>query len=126
MSDIVFCEDDPSIRKLIAAATRGSPHAIHMASDGADGLALIERIRPDAIFADVAMPVMTGLELAERLRASADLRSIPFVFMTASVQRDELEKYGEITSFPILTKPFTIGELRLAVADVLGEAVHGG
>ncbi len=43
MARIVFCEDDPMIRKLIRLTLRGTLHDVSIASDGLAGLALIER-----------------------------------------------------------------------------------
>jgi len=56
VSRLVFCEDEVQIQKLIRIAMRTTAHEIHIAVDGRDGLALIERIRPDAVFTDVSMP----------------------------------------------------------------------
>jgi two-component system invasion response regulator UvrY len=39
-------------------------------TSAADGLARIERERPDLVLADVRMPVMSGVELAQRINAS--------------------------------------------------------
>jgi CheY-like chemotaxis protein len=47
MSKVVFCEDDPIIRKLVQTALRSTSHDVHIAEDGKQGLALIERVHPD-------------------------------------------------------------------------------
>lgn len=125
MSTIVFCEDDPSIRKLIGVATRSLPHDVHIASDGLEGLSLIEELAPAVVFTDVAMPVMTGIELVERLRESADRRATPVVFMTASVQRQELASYSRLTALAPLPKPFNVSQLRAKIAAVLEEVGNG-
>ena len=126
MSVIVFCEDDPSIRKLIVVATRSLPHDVHIASDGLEGLSLIEQLDPAVVFTDVAMPVMTGIELVETLRAADHRRGTPVVFMTASVQRQELETYSRLTELAPLLKPFNASQLRAKIAVVLEEVGRGG
>lgn len=126
MSTIVFCEDDPSIRKLIATAMRASAHRIVMAADGEEGYALIRQERPDAIFTDVMMPTVTGIELAKRVRAAEVGVRVPIVFMTASVQTDDLAAYSELTALTPLEKPFGVSELRAKVAETLKEVGHGG
>jgi DNA-binding response OmpR family regulator len=65
VSKIVFCEDDPMIRKLVQTALRSTTHDVHIAEDGKEGLVLIERVRPDVVFGDVAMPPMDGFEMAD-------------------------------------------------------------
>ena len=126
MSVIVFCEDDALIRKLIAVATRSLPHDVHIASDGLEGLRLIEELDPAVVFTDVSMPAMTGIELVERLRASADRCATPVVFMTASVQRQELASYSRLTTLAPLHKPFNVSQLRAKIAVILEEVGHGG
>ena len=117
MSKVVFCEDDPMIRKLIQTALRSTTHDVPVADDGKEGLALIEQVRPDVVFSDVAMPKMDGFELAEAIRARPDLAHIPIVFMTASVQRQQIDECFRHGAAGHLAKPFTMAELRARIAQ---------
>jgi CheY-like chemotaxis protein len=104
------------IRKLIQTALRSTTHDVHVADDGKEGLALIELVRPDVVFSDVAMPKMDGFELAEAMRARPDLAHIPIVFMTASVQRQQIDECFRHGAAGHLAKPFTMAELRARIA----------
>jgi CheY-like chemotaxis protein len=117
MSRVVFCEDDPMIRKLVQTALRPTNHIVHIAEDGKQGLVLIAQVRPDVVFSDVAMPEMDGFELADAMRARPDLAHIPIVFMTASVQREQIEECFRHGAAGHLAKPFTMVELRARVAQ---------
>ena len=117
MSKVVFCEDDPMIRKLVQTALRSSTHDVHVAGDGKEGLDLIARLRPDVVFSDVAMPEMNGFELADAMRARPDLAQIPIVFMTASVQREQIDECFRHGAAGHLAKPFTMAELRARVGQ---------
>jgi CheY-like chemotaxis protein len=116
VSKVVFCEDDPMIRKLVQSALRSTSHEVHIAEDGKRGLELIEQVRPDVVFSDVAMPEMDGYELADAMRARTDLAHIPIVFMTAAVQREQIEECFRHGAAGHLAKPFTMAELRARVA----------
>jgi CheY-like chemotaxis protein len=105
------------IRKLIQTALRSTTHDVHVADDGKEGLALIELVRPDVVFSDVAMPKMDGFELAEAMRARPDLAHIPIVFMTASVQRQQIDECFRHGAAGHLAKPFTMAELRARIAQ---------
>lgn len=119
MSRLVFCEDEVQIQKLIRIAMRSTAHEVHIAVDGRDGLALIDRIRPDAVFTDVAMPNLNGFELADALRARPDLAGIPIIFVTASVQRSEQEDAFSHGAAAVISKPFGAAELRQKVDAIL-------
>ncbi len=120
MSKVVFCEDDPMIRKLIAAALRNEDHEVHLAATGDEGLVMVRRELPDVVFTDVSMPGLDGYQLAGKLKADPRTAHIPIVFMTASVQRsqqDEAERHG---ADDVLRKPFTMSDLRARVAAFTG------
>jgi CheY-like chemotaxis protein len=117
VSKVVFCEDDPIIRKLVQTALRSSTHDVHVAENGRQGLALIEQVRPDVVFTDVVMPEMDGFQMADAMRARPELAHIPVVFMTASVQREEIDECFRHGAAGHLAKPFTMSELRARVAQ---------
>ena len=115
MGRVVFVEDDPAIRKLAGAALRSSSHEIHFATNGREGLALVERVRPDVVFTDVAMPEMDGLQLADAIRSRPELAATRIVFVTASLQKEQIDRYIERGASAYLAKPFSPKELRAQV-----------
>ena len=115
MGKVVFVEDDPAIRKLVQAALRSSPHDIQFATNGREGLELIERVRPDVVFTDLSMPEMDGLLLADAIRARPELAGIKIVFITASLQRDQIDRYIARGASAYIAKPFSTAELRAQV-----------
>ena len=117
MSKVVFCEDDPTIRKLVQTALRSTSHEVHVAEDGRRCLALIGEVRPDVVFSDVMMPGMDGFDLADAMHATPGLAHIPIVFMTASVQREQIEECFRHGAAGHLAKPYTMSELRARVAQ---------
>ena len=124
MAVIVFCEDDPGIQKLIRSALRRSLHTVEMANDGVEGLALIERVRPAVVFADITMPAMDGIALCRALRARSDLAAIPFVVMTASTEPEKLQACLAVGATDYLTKPFNLPELRAKVERYATDAAQ--
>ena len=117
MSTILFCEDDPAVQKLIRMALRNSPHDVHIAVNGRDGLRMAKELRPIVLFSDVAMPLMDGFQLAEALQADPELSGIPIVFITASVQRHDIDEAMRRGAKRVIGKPFTVVQLRDLVAE---------
>jgi CheY-like chemotaxis protein len=122
VATIVFCEDDEQIRKLVRAAMRATSHTIEIASDGAEGLAAIERLVPDLIVTDLAMPHMGGFALADAAHARPALRNIPILFLTASVQRGDVEQFAAHGAAGYLAKPFSPSALRTKIDEIAGRS----
>ena len=121
MAKIVFCEDSTLIQKMIQVALRSTPHEIHFAADGVEGLAIIERERPDLIFSDVGMPEMDGFQLTDAVKARSHLAHIPIVFLTAqSDQAGTVESYPGVAGH--LLKPFSPEDLRAKIVEYCGGA----
>jgi CheY-like chemotaxis protein len=55
---------------------------VSLAANGAEGLAMAKRLRPDLIVLDLHLPDMGGIELLERLRADEGTRDLHAVILT--------------------------------------------
>lgn len=125
MAKIVFCEDEVRIQKLIRTMLRSTSHEIYIASDGIEGLSLIESERPDLIFTDVSMPGCDGFQLTDAIKARPHLAQIPVIFVTAFAQRAEMEEGFRHGAISYLTKPFSPSDLRTKIeAFVDSENLH--
>ncbi len=119
MAKIVFCEDSPVIQKLIGLALRATAHEVLLAADGTEGLALIERERPDLVFTDVAMPGLDGFQLVAAVKARPDLAHIPVVLMTATSDAEQLAEGYRQGATGYLAKPFSAAALRAKIDELL-------
>ena len=119
MGRLAWVEDDPQIRKLVQAALRTTKHELHFATNGREGLALVERLRPDVLFTDVSMPEMDGLAMVDAIRSKPELAATRIVFVTASIQRDQVERYTARGAAAYIAKPFSPAELRAHIDRLL-------
>jgi CheY-like chemotaxis protein len=119
MAKIVCCEDSALIRRMIEFALRPTTHELFVAADGAEGLALVERERPDLVLTDLSMPVMGGFELADTLKARPDLAHIPIVFLTAGSEGSASEEAARHGGAAYLIKPFSPADLRAKIDELL-------
>jgi CheY-like chemotaxis protein len=129
MANLVFCEDDEFLQKLIHFYMRKTPHEVYIASNGLEGWALIEREHPDLILTDISMPGWDGFQLADAVKARPDLASIPIVFVTAFAQRVDVEEGLQHGATGYLFKPFSAAELHAAIEAALvpdGRCSPGG
>jgi signal transduction histidine kinase/CheY-like chemotaxis protein len=112
---ILLAEDDAGLRELAARTLREAGYRVLEASDGFDAQALaVEHGESvDMLLTDVVMPKRSGRELAAELRRARP--SLPVLFMSGYT--DAVPQGAG--SDPLLSKPFTPEELRLATRRLL-------
>ena len=125
MATLLFCEDDPSIRRMIGIILRSGPHTVHFASNGEEGLALASQLQPNLVVTDVSMPGLDGYQLADAIRAQPMLAATRIVFLTASAQRAEVEEGYRHGAVGYLVKPFSPAHLRAKIGEYLGHPPPG-
>src|SRR6266478_10201097 len=70
-----------------------------------------QRVQPDLILLDIAMPETDGGEVAARIESDPTLHRTPVVFLTALVTKAEVRSDLQIQGHPFLAKPISIPEL---------------
>ena len=83
MRKILVVDDAEDVRFLLARLLRLGGFSTATAEDGVEGLAQLERSRPDLIILDLMMPRMNGVEMLERVRHDPRWRDLPVVIYTA-------------------------------------------
>lgn len=77
-----------------------------LAENGMQGLKIMERIVPDLILLDVAMPQMDGFEFCEIIKKDIRTRNIPIIFISAFDAPQDIVKGFEMGGADYVTKPF--------------------
>jgi CheY-like chemotaxis protein len=70
-----------------------------------------QRVQPDLILLDIAMPETDGGEVAARIESDPTLHRTPVVFLTALVTKAEARSGLQIQGHPFLAKSISIPEL---------------
>ena len=94
-----------------------------LAENGKQGLKIMERIVPELILLDVAMPEMDGFEFAEIIKKDVKTRNIPIIFISAYDAPQDIVKGFEAGGADYVTKPFIqeVVKSRVAVQLKLAE-----
>ena len=122
---LLYIEDDPESRELLAEALASQGHEVMVAADGRAGLEAITTIRPDLVICDILLPELSGIEILERLVAMPEggLAATPFIFLTALDDRESILRGRRLGADDYVTKPVDFDILteivkrRLAPAD---------
>ena len=119
---ILVVDDDRAVRDSLRRSLEFNGYTVDVAADGAEALARVPLINPDAIVMDVMMPRLDGLETTRALRSAGN--EVPILVLTArdavSERVDGLDAGGD----DYLTKPFALEELLARLRALLRRAVR--
>jgi type IV pilus assembly protein PilB len=118
---VLVVDDDPAMQVAIKAALRQLPVKVEIsgAGDGVEGLAAIERDRPDLVVLDVMMPRMDGFAVCERMRSDARTAFIPILMLTRSDDESSRTRGYLVGTDDYMPKPFSVPELAARVSRLL-------
>lgn len=121
MACILLTEDDESVRAFVKRALELDGHQVTEAEDGGIALEILTARQAtfDLLLSDIMMPVMDGIALA--LAAARDFPDLPILLMTGFA--DQRERAFGLDSLvrDVVSKPFSLAEIRVAVARALVE-----
>ena len=105
MKRLLVVDDALFMRKMISGvAAEAGWEVVGEAGDGAEAVALYERLRPDLVTMDLVMPVMGGLEALRQIRARDPGAQV--VVVTALDQKQALMDSIREGAIDFIVKPF--------------------
>ncbi|GCE47486.1 two-component system response regulator ResD [Thermosporothrix hazakensis] len=113
---ILIIEDEEGIVHLLNLYLKDAGFITLVATDGADGLALHAREKPDLVILDIMLPAVDGFEVCKRIRAWAQT---PILMLTARGSEDDRVNGLELGADDYLVKPFSPRELVSRVRAIL-------
>lgn len=106
MLRILIIDDVETNRFVLRNIITDMGHQPVLAENGKQGLKIMERIIPNLILLDVAMPEMDGFEFAEIIKKDVKTRNIPIIFISAFDAPEDIVKGFEAGGADYVTKPF--------------------
>ncbi len=114
---VLIVDDEPNLRKILAAQLSRDGYEVMLAEDGEQGLTMLREHHIDLVVTDLKMPKVDGMMLLrDALREQPDL---PIVMITAHGTVDTAVEALKLGAFDYLTKPFDKDEVRQVVAKAL-------
>jgi len=114
---VLIVDDEPNLRKILAAQLSRDGYDVLLAEDGEQGLALLREHHIDLVVTDLRMPKIDGMTLLRE--ALAEQPELPIVMITAHGTVDTAVEALKLGAFDYLTKPFDKDEVRQIVGKAL-------
>jgi DNA-binding response OmpR family regulator len=118
---ILVVDDDPRLLHVVAMYLSIEGYDVDTASNGEEGLRLLEQRRPDLVILDVMMPGIDGLEACRRIKSNPETRAIPVVLFTALSRTDDVENGRAAGANRFINKPFSLIGLGAVIRSFLAE-----
>jgi DNA-binding response OmpR family regulator len=118
---ILIVDDERDIVKVLVIRLQSNGYEVIAAFDGAQGVFMAHKEKPDLIILDIRMPAGDGFSVAERLKRSSHTWTIPIIFLTGSPEREAEGRAMELGARFFIKKPYDPEELLDAVKRALEE-----
>jgi two-component system, cell cycle response regulator DivK len=80
---ILMVEDTEDNRQILRDLISNTDYELLEAVDGAEGIAMAAKHKPDLILMDIQLPVMDGYEASRRIKSNPELQHIPIIAVTS-------------------------------------------
>ncbi len=125
MARVLIADDEDSMRSLVARAIAMDGHETVTAADGAEALDILtgDARAFDVLLTDIKMPIMDGIALA--LAVARDFPDLVILLMTGFADQRERASGLNAIVHDVVTKPFSVADIRSAVAGALRTLTDG-
>lgn len=118
-----MADDDPAIRRLIAAVVEGEGFSAIEACDGKEAYRVLKSEKRIAVaIVDIMMPYIEGTELARYMSTDERFRQIPVIIMTADVNPAANSRSLKAGASAFISKPFSNLQLRTIIRTLVPSA----
>lgn len=105
--NVVVCDDEPDSLEVATRILRHYGASVHPASNGAEALELVKKVRPRFVISDLSMPIMDGWSLLYELKSERSTAELPVIALTAHAMTGDRERAITAGFHNYLTKPLT-------------------
>lgn len=119
MAKILVIDDEKIIRDRLKKLLELDGHDAFVAEDGANGLEVFRREKPDIIFVDIKMPGMDGIEVLKRIRENSSKTEV--IIITGHGGVETAIQALQQGAFDYITKPIEYDELEIDINKALAK-----
>lgn len=106
VSRILIVDDVEANRFVLSDIIKDMGYQPVLAENGSQAMKMIQRVHPQLIISDVAMPEMDGYEMCRLVKINPDTREIPIIFISAYDEPEDVVQGFLAGGEDYITKPF--------------------
>ena len=96
---ILVVDDDPDVRLFNVTVVEENGYTPLEATNGEEGLQLIQKAKPDLVILDILMPRESGVRLYRQIKTDPNLAHIPVIILSGITQKSFLRSQKALTEF---------------------------
>jgi len=121
MAKILIIDDEKSIRKTLREILEYEKYQVDEASDGVEGLGMIQKEKYDIVLCDIKMPKMDGIEVLEKvMQLSIDT---PVVMVSGHGNIETAVEAVKKGAFDFIAKPLDLNRLLVTIRNAMDKSV---
>lgn len=120
---ILIIDDEKGFTDLLTEFLEGTErYKVEAENNGREGLAAVQRFKPDLVLLDILLPDMGGFEICKSMKAQEKLASIPVIIISGQKREGDKVSGLDIGADDYIVKPFSLKELEARIRAVLRRA----
>jgi two-component system nitrogen regulation response regulator NtrX len=120
MPRILIIDDEKSIRKTLREILEYEKYQVDEATEGVEGMALLQKEKYDVVLCDIKMPKMDGIELLDKItQSSAD---IPVVMISGHGTIETAVEAVKKGAFDFIAKPLDLNRLLVTIRNAMDKS----
>jgi CheY-like chemotaxis protein len=107
MKTVLIIDDNPVITNIYRGKLSAGGLHTEVASNGEEGLEMLDRCKPDVVLLDLMLPKVHGMDVLKRIRARAEYKALPVVVFSNSYSTDVIQQAWGFGATEVLHKSTT-------------------
>jgi len=117
---ILVVEDDPMISSMYKTKFEVDGFEVFIADNGATGLELAKKEKPDIVMLDIILPQLDGFSVLEQIKQDKNTKDIPVIMLTNLSTDEDREKGAKMGALDYLVKAsLTPGQISEKIRQIL-------
>ena len=122
MPRVLIVDDSPTETYKFEEILKKNGFGVIKADNGADGVAVCRKEKPDVVLMDVVMPGLNGFQATRQLAKGDDTKNIPVIIVTTKDQETDRVWGKRQGAWAYLTKPVDEKLLMETIKQTMQEA----